>query len=333
MQNHLFFVAQCVIRLACASIIAASIAGCGGGSGSAINTSATTTATTATTGTGASLAAGYKLAKWQSGVEVTFKDECTMVYTSTGAPSHGQAAYYLTPDGTPSVAQTPVGRLALGVSTLPVSTKKTTYTINICPQKQATTSKTTGGAIGWTISGAAMFNAYEADNSTVAMADNVSYAFVDSAGKSQSAAFLDDCNGHQTPIRGGSQYHYHSFSPCLSSAAGDTGGASHLVGVANDGFPIYSDRDINGALLAVGKLDECNGIDSPTPEFPAGVYHYVLPSGNATRTAQAAPNCLRGKVSASLALALAQNGAFCVAPTIRVALLPATLTRRRLGLG
>ena len=208
MRNYLFFFWRCATRLACAGIVVTSIAGCGGGSSATTSTTSTTS-----TSTGASLAAGYKLAKWQSGVEVTFKDECTMVYSSTGAPSHGQAAYYLTPDGTPSVAQTPVGRLSLGVSTLPVSTKKTTYTINICPQKQATTTKTNGGAIGWMISGAAMFNAYEADNSTVAMADNVSYAFVDSASQAQTAAFLDNCNGHQTPIRGGSQYHTIAIRP------------------------------------------------------------------------------------------------------------------------
>lgn len=337
MKSFLFFTKQFTKNFACAGIIASSVIGCGGGSSTNSNalTSSTTSSTsststsTGTTSNGVSLASGYKLAKWQSGVEVSFKDDCTMVYTSTGTPSHGQAAYYLTPDGSPTVAQTPNGKLALGVSTIPVSTKKTSYSINICPQKQTSTSKTYGGAIGWMISGSAMYNAYEANNSTVALADNVKITFSDNAGKVQTAAFIDDCNGHQTPKQGGNQYHYHSYSPCLSSAAGDTGGASHLIGVANDGFPIYSDRDINGTLLAVGKLDECNGIDSATPEFPSGVYHYVLPSGNEASTSQAAPNCLRGKVSASLAMAIAQNGALCISTSTIVAKLPMPKERRR----
>jgi hypothetical protein len=32
-------------------------------------------------------------------------------------------------------------------------------------------------------------------------------------------------------------------------------------------------RFINGKAIAVSQLDACNGITSPTPEFPTGVYH------------------------------------------------------------
>lgn len=238
----------------------------------------------------------------------------------------------LTPDGSPAVIKTVSGTISLGVTAPTASTRSSSYTLNICPSIQTSSTRTSGGAIGWMISGAAMFNAFEADNVTVAMADNVSYSFKDVNGVAQTASFLDACNGHQTP-RPSLQYHYHSWSPCLMQAAGDTAsGPSHLIGVANDGFPIYSDRDANGKQVDVSALDECNGISSPTPEFPAGVYHYVLPSSTAVNTAQAAPRCLKGKVSTSLTVAIAQSAAICVAPSrvpvTRLALAATPVLRR-----
>ncbi len=258
-----------------------------------------------------SLAAGYRLAKWQSGVTVNFIDDCTMTFTSTGVPSHGMTTYYLVPSNV-VVATTPNGNLNLGVATVTPSTEISTYTLNICPEDLASVAQTGGGAIGWMISGAALFNAFEADNTTVANADNVSYTFVDNNGVTQTAQFIDDCGGHNTPVVAGNQYHYHGYSSCVSIAAGDTEtGPSHLVGVANDGYPIYNDRDINGNLVDVSQLDACNGITSATPEFPNGVYHYVLPSGDARNTAQAAPRCLKGKVPAQLKIDVALKTGFC----------------------
>ena len=49
--------------------------------------------------------------------------------------------------------------------------------------------------------------------------------------------------------------------------------------MAADGFPIYGGRDLGGKVITLAQLDECNGITSATPEFPNGVYHYVLPEG------------------------------------------------------
>lgn len=272
-----------------------------------------TTSPSTSTATGASLLAGYQQARWQPGVTVSFPDNCTMRYSSTGAPSHGQEAYYLVPNpAAPTVAVTPTGRLALSVSTVPTSTRVTSYTINICSAVTSTTTSTRGGSTGWMISGSAMFNAYEGDMVTIANADNVTYAFTDANGRAQTAAFLDACSGHQTPANAGNTYHYHGYSSCLASAAGDgTSGPSHIVGVALDGFAIYGDRDLTGALVPVSSLDQCNGITSPTPEFPAGVYHYVLPSGAERNTARAAPPCYRGSVSASLQLAIAASGMWC----------------------
>jgi hypothetical protein len=195
-----------------------------------------------------------------------------------------------------------------------VSTTSQTYTFNICPSAASATTATGGGAIGWVVSGAAMFNAYEGDMTTVATSDNVSHSFVDAKGVTQTASFLDTCAGHQAP---NNQYHYHGWSSCLSEEAGDTGtGPSHLVGVALDGYPIYGDRDINGQQIAVSALDECNGITSPTPEFPSGVYHYVLPQGSLT--AQAAPRCYRGTVPTQLAMQVALITGICSTPRQKV---------------
>lgn len=293
---------------AAVALLAAWCAGCGD------SDRATTVEDSAATP--ASLIDGYRQAKWQAGVTVSFSGDCTMTYTSTGTPSHGQAAYYLVPAGGQDdvVATTPHGGLELGVAQLPVSTTTQTTTFDICPAAASATTPTRGGPIGWVISGAAMFNAFEADMSTVAAADNVSYRFVDSQGVQQTASFLDTCGGHQAP---NNQYHYHGWSSCLRDEAGDTAsGPSHIQGVALDGFPIYGDRDINGQQVALSALDECNGITSPTPEFPSGVYHYVLPQGSAT--GQAAPRCLRGAVPTRLALASAQAASVCSAPRRRL---------------
>ena len=76
----------------------------------------------------------------------------------------------------------------------------------------------------------------------------------------------------------------------------NTNGHSPLIGYAIDGFPIYGPvgykNDENGSRVSrilkssfnenkeyvkdLGDLDECNGITSVTPEYPDGIYHYVM---------------------------------------------------------
>lgn len=76
-----------------------------------------------------------------------------------------------------------------------------------------------------------------------------------------------------------------------------------MIGIALDGYPIYGGRDVNGKVVDVTTLDACNGITSPTPEFPNGAYHYVLPldaSGNPVKTRQSSMNCYSGTVSSTL---------------------------------
>jgi len=83
----------------------------------------------------------------------------------------------------------------------------------------------------------------------------------------------------------------------VTSEVDTSTGPSHIIGVALDGFPIYGGRDINGNVISVSQLDACNGINSPTPEFPSGAHHYVLPIGVTTKFASI--NCYSGTVSES----------------------------------
>ena len=80
------------------------------------------------------------------------------------------------------------------------------------------------------------------------------------------------------------------------------------MGIALDGYPIYGDRDLQGKRIEVSQLDACNGITSPTPEFPHGVYHYVLPEG--ATEAYASLRCLSAAVSPRQ-WAVARSSGFC----------------------
>jgi hypothetical protein len=71
-------------------------------------------------------------------------------------------------------------------------------------------------------------------------------------------------------------------------------GPSHLLGIAFDGFPIYGDHDVKGKVITSKQLDLCNGITSATPEFPKGIYHYVLLNVADSRSSI---NCFSGSTS------------------------------------
>ncbi|QDT77257.1 YHYH protein [Gimesia maris] len=122
---------------------------------------------------------------------------------------------------------------------------------------------------------------------------------------------LDQSNAHVQPT---GAYHYHGLPHGLISKQGKTNEMT-LIGVAADGFPIYSqygytDADdatsklrkmkssfqikkgsrpggpggrYDGTFVAdyeyvkdSGDLDECNGRFGVTPEYPEGIYHYYL---------------------------------------------------------
>jgi hypothetical protein len=123
---------------------------------------------------------------------------------------------------------------------------------------------------------------------------------------------VDSSHGHVQPT---GAYHYHGIPTGLVAALTDGKAKMVIVGWAADGFPIYnnvgftdpkSPKSAPKALRSsyrvkagqrtsgpggkydglyvndyeyvsgAGDLDECNGVFSATPEYPEGIYHYVL---------------------------------------------------------
>ncbi len=273
---------------------------CGGSTGTTVSGTTTTTTTNA-------YAAAFQKATWASGVTVSFPSACSMTVTSSGTPP-AHNAYYLGPasGSSTAVATSPSGiKLAVvpyaggGISAVTA----VSGTFNICPTKASSTTATSGGAIGVISSGEVIFSPYEA-TSTVALSDNVSYTFT-SGGTTYIASFLDQCNSHPTNGMNSSTstWHYHGNPVCWTPTVDGAIGASHIIGIALDGYPIYGGRDANGKIVDATTLDSCNGITSATPEFPSGAYHYVLPidaNANALTTKQSSITCYTGTVSATL---------------------------------
>jgi hypothetical protein len=255
--------------------------GCGGSSSSA----ATTTTTTTTGDT--SYVSAYKALTWTNAT-VTFPTSCTMTITATGVPPYHDP-YYLAPATSASVT----GVVATTASGLQLTV---TNTINICPTKGTRTTATNLGPIGYVTSGEFLYNAFEA-TSTPALGDNVSYTYT-TGGVTYTPAFIDKCNSHATPVNVGYTWHLHGVPLCLTPSVGSAGTPSHIIGIALDGYPVYGGYDNNGTVISVTQLDACNGITSPTPEFPNGAYHYVLPVGVTTKYSSL--NCYTGTVSGTL---------------------------------
>ncbi len=235
---------------------------------------------TAATDPGSSTIAGIKAAKWGDNVNISYLDN-SFTFISNGIPNHARPTEYVLPKvgmmmPTPTTAY---------VGADPTKAQNYNFTLPLNPTKSAKPTTTSLGAIGVTISGAVLFNPYEVDNQTIAMLDN--FTLKNSQG--EDVAFLDSCHGHPTP-RG--QYHYHALPPCITRVVDAVGGPSHLIGVAFDGFPIYGDRAMNGSKIEATQLDACNGITSSTPEFPNGIYHYVLLD---TKDSTSSIRCFSGK--------------------------------------
>jgi len=269
------------------------------GAGCGVNSTSSSSSTSAVTGNTQYVSA-YKAAAWGSTTTVTFPSTCEMTVVASGKPNYTPSTYYLAPatTGQTIVAYTSSTNTALAVvpySQISASLKGATVTVNICPAKATSTTSTGGGAIGYLIAGTALFNPFEMNGTTPAVADNATYTFTDSNNAVQTASFLDACNSHSS----GTTWHAHGVPNCVTSQVDAATGPSHIIGFAFDGFPIYGGRDVNGAVITVSELDSCNGITSATPEFPSGVYHYVLPIGVTTKFASI--NCFSGTVDETTA--------------------------------
>ncbi len=249
-------------------------------------TSITTSSTTGAAATAATdLTSGFQQATWGDNVTVTYEDG-VLHYQSDGLPNHERNAQYALPN---QGVQVPDASSATAGSD-PTVAQSYDYSIPLTPTKAAEPTSASLGLIGVMISGAGLFNPYEGDGSTVATASNFSVKNADG----DEVWFLDDCAGHPTPM---GQYHYHGLPTCVTAQVDTATGPSHIIGIAFDGFPIYGDRDIDGKQLTADDLDECNGITSATPEFPDGVYHYVLLD---TADSSSSIRCFSGEVDESL---------------------------------
>ena len=300
-------------RLAAAPLVALVVlaAGCGS-SGSDTSTKTTsanskstvsTTSTTSTTSSASSttadpvaatnLTSGFEQATWGDNVTVTISNG-VLRFQSDGLPNHARDAEYALPN---QGVQVP-GASTATAGADPTVAQSYDYSIPLTPTKADEPTSTSLGVIGVMISGAGLFNPYEGDGSTVATASNFSVKNADG----DDVWFLDDCAGHPTPM---GQYHYHALPKCVTAQVDTATGPSHIIGIAFDGYPIYGDRDIDGKQLTKDDLDECNGITSETPEFPDGVYHYVLLD---TADSTSSIRCFSGQVDESLSTMAAMPG-------------------------
>lgn len=146
------------------------------------------------------------------------------------------------------------------------------------PQPASNPSCVPMGMIGFSLTGAAIFNA------------------VDARGDDAPAHEIQDsCNGH--PERTG-QYHYHNLSPCMVDNRSETNGHSDLLGYALDGFGIYGLYGADGEIVHNADLDACHGhVHAVTWDGQdRSIYHYHY-----TEEYPYAVGCLRGVVKTGLA--------------------------------
>jgi hypothetical protein len=237
-------------------------------------------------------------ADWGKNVKITFFDDVFQYqYVSNGLPNHTLADAYLVPKDVASqpFKDDPASSFDVKKSDY---IKETTIDTKITykPKYSQTVTKTSLGRIGVMLSGAALYNDYEnMARTVVALDDNVTH---------DHASFVDDCNGHS--LQDGSSYHYHGVPKCISKLVDKAGQHSTLIGVLQDGFTVYGNKDTSGEVITNEKLDECGGHFGVTPEFPQGVYHYHLTEDKAPYSI----NCYHGEITVSNnAQMSAQNGA------------------------
>lgn len=252
------------------------------GACSSSSTSSDSTTSSASTGNTEAI----KAASWNPTIKITYSDD-SINFQPDGIPNHERDEYYAVPNAGVVV---PDKNTAMIIKD-PTSAQSYSFDVPSSPQYSTEVTKAPLGSIGVMISGAVLYNPYEGDGTTVAMSNN--FTITNSAGIS--ASFVDKCAGHPTPGMNGTggAYHYHGQPECVTAKVDKIGGASHIIGIALDGYLIYGANDVNGKLVPSSSLDECNGITSPTPEFPKGVYHYVLPG---TTDATSSIRCFHGKV-------------------------------------
>ncbi|MCW1967324.1 MAG: YHYH protein [Anaerolineae bacterium] len=255
---------QLVTLILSAAMLATPLAACQQNRDSHTATSAVNGNTAANAAQIANMTRGYQLAKWGSNVSVAYVDG-QLHYRANGLPNHPRPAEYALPNEGVMRPTAATSHAGADIS----KAQNYEFKIPLNPRRAVSPTTTSLGVVGAMISGAPLFNPYEFDQTTVVMQSN--FSVKNAAGAD--VWFLDDCAGHPTPF---GEYHYHALPKCVVAQVDGPTGPSHILGIALDGYPIYGDRDMNGKKIQTSQLDQCNGITSPTPEFPQGIYHYVL---------------------------------------------------------
>ena len=237
---------------------------------SSTSTGSTITTTSATLGTdcvnGVTTCIDSAMPSW---IKDNFK--CVVAYVSgtnyvfkTKNLPNTKSYYYTSYTGqTPSTTAPlyealPAGNTKAGTNVIVSQTF--TYTIPATPTTGSGTVSTQGGlaSIGITTNGLAVFNNAAAPGDTLAT----------------EATTFDNYMGH--PQSSG-VYHHHAGVPkvCSNTTSTSNSGACNnnnkLIGIALDGYPIYSQKDANGNTPT---LDTYHGTTGTTTEFPSGTYHY-----------------------------------------------------------
>jgi len=191
-------------------------------------------------------------ADWSDNVTITMNaDENTFRYESDGMPSHGFAEKYLIPtDPTDQpFADKPISFFDVQESATFFKESPVDTTITTLPIYTEDVTQTSLGRIGVAITGAQIFNDYENfERSVVAQEDQVVHDHV---------AFLDECNGHT--LVSGTDYHYHGIPVCITDTLDKGDEHSVMIGVLEDGFPVYGNHGQGGVLVTNDDLDACSG--------------------------------------------------------------------------
>jgi len=137
-----------------------------------------------------------------------------------------------------------------------VEDKNDSYALPGNPTIATTPSCLPMGTIGLTVTGVAIYNAFDAsDYDAVAREEQ------------------DSCHGHPDSS---DTYHYHGILQACVPDAGSTTANSSLLGYALDGFGIYGPW-YSGKILTTADLDECHGVTSQVlwNGKLVNMYHYV----------------------------------------------------------
>lgn len=229
-----------------------------------------------------------KSAGWSDNVTITNDDEAnTFRFQSNGIPAYGLADFYLIPKvvgGTVGFSDLTADEFTK-TSSSEIQVTDVDATITTLPKCITTTVETSLGRIGIVLNGAQLFNDYEnMEKTIVALDDNVTH---------DHASFVDECNGH--PLQGLDGYHYHGVPKCITERIDTAGKHSSLLGILEDGFPVYGPQGDKGVALTNADLDTCSGHFGATPEFPNGIYHYHLTNDKAPYSI----DCYHGEVDTS----------------------------------